>query len=276
MVPSVAGDLDVLQRHLAHLTHLGHRPNTINARRWCLLHTRRTVGDLLAATEQDLYQFVSRDGLGAEARNNAISHLHGFYGWALRHDHITDDPTVRLERPRRPRRYPRPMSEVDLARALLAASEPISSWLHLAAFAGLRCCEIAPLRGEDYRGGLLVIREQKGGDEGVVPVGPILRAAVARLPRHGVWFARWDGQPGPISAGQLQHHANRFLRDVGIESTMHTLRHRFITQVYETSGRDMRVTQDLARHKSILSTAGYAWVDPRRGADAVALLGLPA
>lgn len=272
----MAGDLDAVERHLAHLEHLGHRPNTVNARRWCLHHVRRTVGDLLAATEQDLYGFVSRDGLGAEARNNAISHLRGFYGWALRHDLLAADPTVRLERPRRPRRYPRPMSESDLARALLAASEPIGSWLHLAAFAGLRSCEIAPLRGEDYRGGLLVIREQKGGDEGVVPVGPVLGAALDRLPECGVWFPRWDDLPGPISAGQLQRHANRFLRDVGITSTMHTCRHRFITQVYETSGRDMRVTQDLARHKSILSTAGYAWVDPRRGADAVALLAWPA
>jgi integrase/recombinase XerC len=171
----MAGDLEALDRHLAHLTHLGHRPGTVSARRWCLLRARRSIGgDLLAATPAQVYLFVSNPSWGAETRAGAVSHVRGFFRWVVEHGLIDRDPTIGLIRPRRPRHLPRPMPEPDLARALLAASEPIRTWLYLAAFAGLRCCEIAPLRGEDRHGGVLVIREQKGGDEGSVPIGPVL------------------------------------------------------------------------------------------------------
>ena len=265
---------EVLARHGAHLEYLGRRPGTVAQR---LSYLRRLDAwcaprGLLGATEADLVAYVSRAEMGPEARANAVSHFRGFFRWARRVELVDVDPSIELERPRRPRRLPRPMPEVDLRRALAAADEPIRSWLYLAAFAGLRCCEIAPLRGEDRRGNTLIVRVQKGGDEGSVPIGPTLDLALAHLPARGLWFPRWDGVDGPISPGQLQRHANRFLHDLDIAHTMHTLRHRFVTAVYQTSGRDLRVTQDLARHRSILSTVGYTWIDEADGVAAVALL----
>lgn len=46
-------------------------------------------------------------------------------------------------------------------------------------------------------------------------------------------------------------------------------RHRFATAVYQTSGRDLRTTQELMRHATPVSTAIYTWIDPADGAAAV-------
>lgn len=275
-VPIIHGAMgsnhDLIEAHLAHLEYLGHRPSTRRQRRWHLLRLARWLDGrrFLEATPADLAAFCARTRLGAESRASTFSHVRGFYQWAMLTELLDRDPTRQLRRPRKPRRYPRPMPELDLRRALTEADEPIRAWLMLGAYAGLRCCEIAPLRGEDRFGDLLIIREQKGGDEGSVPISPRLDEALAHLPPTGWWFPRWDGLDGPISPGQLQRHANRWLHGIGIAHTMHTLRHRFVTRVYQESGRDLRVTQELARHRSIASTAGYAWVDPDDGRSVVA------
>lgn len=280
MVAAMAGIRDdgLIDAHCAHLTYVGLRPGTIHQRRWHLGRLALWVAphDLLDAPDELVKSFVARPELGAEAQNTALTHVRGFYRWALRAGLADADPTLDIVRPRRPRRLPRPMPEPDLARALAVAPEPIRTWILLGAFAGLRCCEIAPLRGEDFDGELLLIREQKGGDQDTVPVGPPLDARLAELPRRGLWFPRWDGQPGPISANQLQRHANRFLHSIEIADTMHTLRHRYITQVHEHGGHDVLLTQRLARHRTPASTAPYTRLSATRIRAAVANLPMPA
>ena len=220
--------------------------------------------DPLAAEYEDLLAFVARPGRrGAEARCTEITHVRSFYRWAAEHRLVDVNPAERLRRPKRRRGRPRPMPDAALTHALTHAPQPIRTWIYLAAYAGLRCCEIAPLHGMDYRRtrGLLVIREQKGGDSAAVPVPPILAEQLAGLPRDDWWFTRWDGVHEPISAGQLQRHANRWLHSQGIAHTMHTCRHWFGTYVYRASGRDLRLTQELMRHASPAHTAIYTEVD---------------
>lgn len=265
----------VIGQHLAYLKHLGRRPSSIDQRRRVLGRLARHQADLLAATYLDLVAFVSRnENRGPEARCAEISHVRGFYRWALETELVELDPAARLVRPRRPRRLPRPMPDDDLAHALRMAPEPIRTWLHLAAYGGLRCCEIARLRGEDYLRDrcLLLIGEQKGGDSAAITVGPVLAERLDELERKGWWFPRWDGEPGPIAAGQLQRHANRWLHSQGISSTMHTCRHWHGTYVYRASGRDLRLTQEVMRHKSPVSTAGYTYIDQAEAAGVVSML----
>lgn len=264
----------MIERHLLHLTRLNRRPGTIRQRQWCLERLTRFLDcGILDADLQDLRNFVTRTELAPETRAAEVSHLRGFYRWAFTEGFIAVDPTVRLERPARPRHLPRPMRQDHVDYALAFAPEPVNVWFHLAAYAGLRACEIGPLRGEDVRGAMLVIREQKGGDEGTVPLAPILQARLGRFPQAGWVFPhRGPGPPGPTSAGQVQRHANRWLHAHDIPETLHTLRHYYGTMIYRVSGHDLRLTQELLRHRSPASTAIYTALDPERGPDVVSRL----
>ena len=153
--------------------------------------------------------------------------------------------------PRTYRRLPRPIAEDDLAVALTEAPDRVRPWLLLAGWAGLRASEIARLRAEDLDETYLVVRESKNHRDGVVPLSPWLTDELRRcdLARHGWLFPRHEGRPGPNRAWTVSQLANRHLHSLGLADTLHTLRHRFGTQV-QRAGRDFRVTQELMRHES--------------------------
>lgn len=251
----------IVRQHLDLLVWQGRRPGTIRQRAWFLGRLGRHLAPvgLLDATETQVAAFLGR-GVAPETRAAEYTHARGFYRWALRDGLIVEDPTFRLTRPRRPRRVPRPIPDRLLAHAIDTASAPVDAWLALAAFAGLRRCEIAPLRGEDWDrdARLLVIREQKGGDEGTVSVARRLEPILERLPDRGWWFPRRDNL-GPVSAVVLGQQANRHLRAVAPGWTLHSLRHWHGTQALRATG-NLRVVQEMMRHRSPVATAWYTAV----------------
>ena len=117
---------------------------------------------------------------------------------------------------------------------------------------------------------VLIVGDGKGGKQRIVPLAPTLIDALreAKMAPRGPLFPRHDGQPGPLPAHLVSHHANRYLHDLGIADTLHSLRHFFGTEVYRES-QDLRVTQELMGHASPLSTAGYAAWSPAKAATAV-------
>lgn len=271
--------MGLVDEHLAALRALNRRPSTIYQRGLALARLSRFAGAPVETLDSEtIERFCRQPHLGVDARAALVSHVRGFYGWLVEHGVRVDDPTVRLRRPRRDRRLPRPMADDHVRLALRHAASPISQWLHLAAYAGLRACEIAPLRGEDcvLDGGarVLIIRESKGGDATAVPISQVLLPVVRSLPRRGWWFPAGPGGRLPhVSAGQVSKRANRYLHELGIAETLHTLRHWYGTHVYRATGRDLRATQELMRHRSMASTVGYTWID--LGEAALALDTLP-
>jgi len=272
----------IVAEHLDHLRYRNLALSTITQRRYALKRLMRFTGEpaILAQTE-DLLAFRNRPtraGTALEPQSQAseLAHLGGFYRWAVLAGHRVDDPMLRVPRPRLPRAMPNPISESDLALAISTARERIRPWFYLAAFAGLRACEIAPLRGEDLwwhaDPPLLVVRKGKGGDPGTVPIAPDLASALRGLPEHGWLFPREDGEAGHVPAHLVSHLANDHLHRLGIAHTLHKLRHRFGTQVYRASHGDLRQTQELMRHRSPVSTAIYTLVDQSEAAGIVAAL----
>lgn len=272
----------VLQHHLDHLRWRNQRPGVIAQRRYALLRLARFHDiDLLDVTTEHVAAFRDRptragQPLAPASQSAELSHLRAFYKWALLEELIVSDPMLRVPLPRLPRWLPHPIPEHELAEAIRTARARIRPFFMLAAYAGLRACEIAPLRGDDlwwhHDPPLIRIREGKGGDEGLVPLAPALRAELLALPRHGWLFPKTNGDPGPLRAWSVSHLANDHLRRLGSTFTLHACRHRFGTQVYRASGRDMRQTQELMRHKSIKSTAIYTEVDQSEAATIVASL----
>lgn len=267
-------DGQLIGEHLAHLRYLNYSSQTVYQRHRVLLRLIRSSGvPLIGITEQDIRERLDTIR-GAKSRACELSHLKSFYAWAIEYDHLDKDPTRRLRRPRLARGLPRPISESDLTSALLDAPPRIRPWLLLAGWAGLRACEIAHLRAEDLMTDIeppiLMVRSGKGGNDGAVPMSDWLVDQLERcgLPRSGYLFRRLDGKPGHIEPHSVSHLAADYMRSVGVDATIHQLRHRFGTQVHRKH-RDMRVTQELLRHRSPNSTAIYTWVTPTDGHAAV-------
>ena len=210
------------------------------------------------ATEDDVQRFLDARRVGARTRYTWISALHCFYQWAVRHEGAASDPTADIVRPKLRRTLPRPISDADLAVALELAPAEIRVWLTLAAYAGLRCAEIAGLHRDDIIGDAGVLRVVgKGGRERLVPMHPLVVDALAAWPAprgNGHLFRRPQGGPWPPAL--LSRRGSVFLHDIGIEATMHQLRHWFGTRTYQAS-KDLRVVQELLGHSSPTTTAIY-------------------
>jgi site-specific recombinase XerD len=261
----------MVEDHLRHIRRRNLRPSTIEQRRRALERLGRSHNLARVSTEQ-IEDWLDGRELQPEGRATEISHLRGFYKWAVMEGRLTHDPTLRLVRPRIPRRLPRPIPEDDLSMAVEMAPEPIRAMLMLAAFAGLRACEIAGLEGQHVlrRDGVILVAEGKGGGMSSVPIAPALEPVFNGLPTSGPLFFLSDGRR--MAPHNVSHWCNNYLHNMGITHSLHALRHRFGTAVYAASGRDLRATQELLRHRSPVSSAIYTWVSPGHLADAVAAL----
>jgi site-specific recombinase XerD len=200
-------------------------------------------------------------GRAPETRRAYCCHLRAFYRWCAATGKVTSDPSSVLTLPVVPRHLPRPIEEDDLAMALAAAKPKMRAMLTLAAFAGLRCVEIAGLDWSDLRreqdGTVFVhVRHGKGQKERVVEVGQVVLRSLHGygVRRRGPMFYGADGRP--LDAASVSSSGNRFLRRHGIECTMHQLRHRFGTVAYQLSN-DLRLVQEMLGHASPTTTAGY-------------------
>ena len=275
-VPVDEGGGFLVSQYLNDLTRRNYSPNTVVQRRRALARFRRWAGVAPehAATAQ-LVTFLDRIPNPA-SRGSERANLAGFFRWLVLEELRVDDPMARVPKPRTKRWIPHPIPEEDLQRALALAPDRVRPWLVLAAYAGLRACEIAGLRGEDLwwhdDPPLVVVEHGKGDDPGAVPMAPILEKELHGMPRRGWLFTRMDDQPGPIPAHLVSHLANDFLHSIHIWHTLHSLRHRFGTQVLRASGGDLRQTQELLRHRSIASTTVYTEIDKSESAGIVAAL----
>jgi integrase/recombinase XerC len=220
-------------------------------------------------------------GKSPETRRAYVCHVRAFYRWALKRELVRYDPSEILTLPSIPRHLPRPILEDDLAAALHGARPKIRAMFVLAAFAGLRCIEIAQLDWSDFRreqdGTSFVVVRGKGDKERTVEVGEtVIKALQAYgVRRRGAMFLGQNGDR--IDARSVSSSCNRFLKRAGIEATMHQLRHRYGTVAYQIS-RDLRMVQEQMGHASPQTTAGYTRPSAESAARmvrAMDALGLP-
>lgn len=229
---------------------------------------------ILETTPDDVERWMRArsDRIGTGALRTQGSYVRGYFRWAVRHGYIESDPTLLMDLPRAPRRRPRPIREALLKDAIDGADPIMRAILSLAAMAGLRAAEIAAL---DWSEVWLGDRPQarvvgKGGHEATVDLSPQLveaLLAVRGARRTGPVIQRLDGKPGHVTPVRISQMTNRYLRSLGIEDTLHALRHRFVTKAYQHA-RDLRAAQEAARHASPTTTAGYAAIGEEAVRDA--------
>lgn len=255
-----------LDQHLTDISRANARPRTIKARGDVLRKVEREVGPLDGLTRDDINAWLDRYA-SASTRATYLGHLRSFFRWRCENDANAHDPTAGIRTPKVPRRLPRPISECELQEAIATATPHVRAWVILAAYAGLRACEIAAMRGEhiDRERGTLFIPCQKGGDAASVPLSPLVMAELAAWPATGPLWCDHE-----ITANHVSHTVAAHFRSRGIVGGLHRCRHRFATRFLEVSGYDLRATQEAMRHRSPASTALYTEVVPERLAGIVA------
>jgi integrase len=279
-----AGGCRIVARHLEHLRLLGRAETTIYDRGRVLHRLGAALPvPVLDATEAHLLAWRAALTVSAKSIGTYVMHIAQFYRFAVAEGLIESSPAEHLPVPRPPQYLPRPIGEADLMRALEQAPPRVRPWLALAAWGGLRACEISALRAQNVvLDGpcpfvLIASDATKGGrHERIVPLSPFLVAELraAHLPARGFAFPRLDGRPGPMRAWSISKMGCEALHAAGCADTFHSLRHRMLTMAYRAS-RDLRLVQDLAGHGSPATTALYTLVDRPSAAAAVSAIPVP-
>ena len=222
----------------------------------------------LDATTQHLVKWQRQFARLAPATVDIYTrHAQAFYRWALADGRITTDPAAGLPRPHiRPGR-PHPTSQDELRTVFRCATGTLRVVFALAAFAGLRRGEICRLQRHDIDFDMQVITvDGKGGKERRVPlIEPLAYELRHTIPRHGYVVVRDMGLPY-TNLDLLSGQCARFLRSIGVDSTLHSMRHAFATNTYRAT-RDLLFVSELLGHASARTTQIYAMPDMDRAQE---------
>jgi len=216
------------------------------------------------------------------SQRRLIASLRRFYQHLLAIGAIQIDPTLNIEPPPRPDRFPKTLSEAQVE-ALLAAPDidtPLGlrdrAMLEVLYATGLRVSELVALKLFEVGLNEGVVRVfGKGAKERLVPLGQVALEWIERYlsvarPQllagrncDAVFVTR---RGAGLSRQMFWHLIKRHAARAGIEPTRispHTLRHAFATHLIN-HGADLRVVQLLLGHADISTTQVYTHVARER------------
>jgi integrase/recombinase XerD len=264
----------------------GHSANTVEA----YLRDLRRLGEFATSKGQRdpaklsrgtlrNHVFLLKDlGLSPASIRRAVSAIRTYYGFLAGEGRITDDPSDRLESPRRGRVLPVTLSvpEVEALLGSTSVDQPLAwrdrALLELAYGAGLRVSELCRLGLTDLLLSENLVRVfGKGSKERVVPIGRSIIGAVSvylhtmrpeldRGKSRGRVLLNARGEP--LSRVGAWGVVKRAAARAGITKrvTPHTLRHSFATHLLE-GGADLRAVQEMLGHADLSTTQIYTHVD---------------
>ncbi|HYG54562.1 MAG TPA: site-specific tyrosine recombinase XerD [Burkholderiales bacterium] len=227
------------------------------------------------ASEADLFAFLaSRQGRASSAARR-VSSLKRFFQYCLRERRIAQDPTLKLDPPKRAPRFPKTLSEPDVE-ALLAAPDVGSSMglrdramLETLYATGLRVSELVALKTVQVNLSAGVVRVMgKGSKERLVPLGDEAVEWISKYLKerksasHSLFVtSRGEAMTRQAFWYLIRRYGARAIP--GKKLSPHVLRHAFATHLIN-HGADLRVVQLLLGHADISTTQIYTHVARER------------
>jgi integrase/recombinase XerD len=230
---------------------------------------------------------LARRGLTPATTARRMSALRQFYRFLLLENIRADDPSARLEAPKRGRRLPKTLSLGEIEALIAATAGPDAATaardralVEILYASGLRVSELVglPLRAAPRPGVSFVTVIGKGGKERVAPLHDRALAALADylavreslLPkatgareRANRWlFPSATAADGRLSRQRINQILHECAGRAGLDPehvTPHVLRHAFATHLVE-NGADLRTVQTLLGHADIATTQIYTHV----------------
>ena len=264
----------------------GHSPNTVEAylrdlRRMGEFALSRGVRDPKRVGRPLLRDFIYllKDlGMSPATIRREVSAIRTYYGFLIGEGRVAEDPSDRLETPRRGRKLPDTLSVKEVESLLTAPGidEPLGwrdrALLELAYGAGLRVSELCGLGMTDLLLPENLVRVVgKGDKQRLVPIGRTTIGAVS-VYLHTLRPTLDRGKSGnrvllnargePLSRVGAWGVVKRTTERAGIRKrvTPHTLRHSFATHLLE-GGADLRAVQEMLGHADLSTTQIYTHVD---------------
>ena len=245
-----------------------------------------TAHHLDRATESDVHGFLSarhRGSSSPRASSDArlVSSLKRFYRYGMRERLVGQDPTLKLDPPKRAPRFPKSLSEADVESLLSAPRIEAPRGLRDRAMletlyaSGLRVSELVGMKSFEINLEAGVVRIiGKGSKERLVPLGEeavdwvrryVAQARPALLGKKAsdalFVTARGTGMTRQAFWHLIKRYAARAVP--GKALSPHTLRHAFATHLIN-HGADLRVVQMLLGHADISTTQIYTHVAQER------------
>lgn len=245
------------------------------------LKTRGTTP--AAADEAALRSYLaalSRAQVAPATAARRLSCLRQFYRFLFSEGVRCDDPTARLDSPRKARALPKILSEEDVERLLAAAhAAEDAEGLRLAVLiemlyaTGLRVSELVGLPLSAIRQGTeAILVRGKGGKERLVPLNDAARDALAAyLKVRGEFISEGETSrwlfPSRSETGYLtRQRFAQLLKSVAVSAGIprhkispHVLRHAFASHLL-AHGADLRSVQQMLGHADISTTQIYTHV----------------
>ena len=251
----------------------------------------RDLADASAEDVEAYFAALGARGLSPATASRRRAAVRQFYRFVLGETWRADDPSRRVEAPRKGRSLPKVLSRAEVDRLIGAAAARdgaqglrLACMVELAYASGLRISELTGLSlAALARDPAYLIVKGKGGKERLAPLNGAARTAVkaylevrpAFLPKGdqaNPWLFASRGKDGRLTPRRFAQLLDEAAADAGIDPARvspHVLRHAFATHLLE-GGADLRVVQTLLGHADIGTTQIYTHVAVDRLAEVVA------
>jgi len=249
--------------------------------------------DLASASAEDVeayFNALGAKGLSPATAARRRAAVRQFYRFVLGEGWRADDPSRRVEAPKKGRSLPKVLAREEVDSLIVAAAARdgaqglrLACMVELAYASGLRISELTGLSlAALARDPAYLIVRGKGGKERLAPLNDAARAAVKAyldvrevfLPKGdkaNAWLFPSRGKAGRLTPRRFAQLLDEAAADAGIDPARvspHVLRHAFATHLLE-GGADLRVVQTLLGHADIGTTQIYTHVAGERLAEVV-------
>ena len=262
--------------------------NTLNAYRRDLadaagfLSSRGGLDCASAEAVESYFAELGRRGLSPATGSRRRAALRQFYRFVLTEGWRTDDPSRRVDAPKKGRPLPKLLSREEIERMIAAATSMgdaaglrLACMIEVVYAAGLRVSELTGLTlqavGRDPA--FLMVRG-KGGKDRLAPLNTPARAAIKAYlevrgqflrtgpkgPQESPWlFPSRTSKAGKLTPARFAQMLNDCAVKAGVDPAKvspHVFRHAFATHLLE-GGADLRAVQMLLGHADIATTQIY-------------------
>jgi integrase/recombinase XerD len=259
------------------------------------LKSRGGLGGAAAEDVEAYFAELGRRGLSSATASRRRAALRQFYRFVLGEEWRTDDPSRRVDAPKKGRPLPKLVSRGEIEAMIAAAltDEDVARGLRLACMievvyaAGLRVSELTGLNLQAVaRDPAFLMVRGKGGKDRLAPLNPPARAAIKAYlevrdqflrkgpkgPAENPWlFPSRTAAAGKLTPARFAQMLNDCAVKAGVDPARvspHVFRHAFATHLLE-GGADLRAVQTLLGHADIATTQIYTHVASDRLRDTV-------